>query len=111
MREWIGSVAKYLLYAICAAAVLHQALASQKETRRLLRERRRIKSEIAQLRDQNIRREHVRHALSADPFYVERALRERYGYRSPGESPPPSAGAIAAPRRREASALARRARP
>jgi len=104
MREWIGPVAKYLLYAVFAASVFHQALASQRETRRLFRERRRIRAEIAQLRRQNVRREQMRRALAADPFYVERTLRERYGYRLPGELPP----APAARRRQGASAVAGR---
>lgn len=108
MREWIGPIAKYLLYAVFATSVFHQALASQSETRRLFRERRRIRAEIAQLRRENVRREHMRRALAADPFYVERTLRERYGYRSPGELPPASAEATAARRRQGASALAAR---
>ncbi|MFH1732979.1 MAG: hypothetical protein ABIF82_15185 [Planctomycetota bacterium] len=103
MREWIGAAAKYLLYAAFAVSVFHQALASQRETRRMFRERRRIRAEIAQLRRENVRREHMRRALASDPFYVERTLRERYGYRSPGELPPASAGAGRVSARRPAS--------
>lgn len=107
MREWIGPVAKYLLYAAFAVSVFHHALASQRETRRLFRERRRIRAEIAQLRRENVRREHMRLALGADPFYVESTLRERYGYRLPGELPPPAVEP-AARRRERASAVAGR---
>ena len=87
MREWLGPIAKYVLYAVFAATVLHQALASQRETRHLLSEQRRIRTEIAQLRRANVEREQMRQALLTDPFYVERMLRERYGYRAPGDVP------------------------
>ena len=39
MRKWFWPLARYFLYAIFAAGVLDQALASRAETRRLLRER------------------------------------------------------------------------
>ncbi len=99
MREWLGPIAKYILYAVVAIAVVLQALASQDETRHLLREERRIMAEIAQLRRANIKREQVRRALQADPFYVERMLRERYGYRSPREVPRTPASEVAEQRR------------
>ena len=108
MREWVASIAKYILYAVVAVTVVYQALASQEETRHLLREERRIKAEIAQLRRANIRREQVRRALQADPFYVERMLRERYGYRAPLEVPRTQAADITERQRPGASTVARR---
>lgn len=88
MREWLEPLAKYLLFAAFAVIVFHQALASQAETRRFLLERRRIRIEIGRLRRQNGARERIRAALASDPFYVERMLRERHGYRLPGEDEP-----------------------
>ena len=106
MREWLGPIAKYILYAVFAVTVLHQAVASQRETRHLLREQRRIRAEIAQLRRHNITLEQTRQALLTDPFYVERMLRERYGYRAAKDMPAVSREAAGAPR--GASAIARR---
>ncbi len=111
MREWIGPIAKYVLYAVFAVCVFHQALATQRETRRLLRERRRLQIEIARLHRANILRERVRTALRTDPFYVERVLRERHGYRAPGEQPPASSSELAERRRNRTSALVRRQLP
>ncbi len=107
IREWIGPVAKYILFAVIAAFVLDRALAAQRETRRLLRDRNRLQQEIRAIRQQKAQREKVYKALSSDPFYVERVLRERYGYVRPGEVPqtqtarPQLAGppALAPPRR------------
>lgn len=88
MRQWLGPVAKYLLYAAFAVCVFGHALALERETVRLKSQRRRIRAQIAHIRQQNSEREQVRNALDSDPFYVERVLRERYGYRRPGEEEP-----------------------
>ncbi len=85
MRRWRGPVAKYLLYAIFAVCVFDRALASQAETGRLLRECRTIRAEIGRIRRQSAAREIIRKALNTAAFYVERLLRDRYGYRRPGE--------------------------
>lgn len=106
MREWIGPIAKYVLYAVFAVTVVHQALASQRQTRHLLREQRRIRTEIAQLRRANIQREQFRHALQTDPFFVERMLRERYGYRAHGDVPQVSPAAVAERRRADLRSVA-----
>ena len=107
MREWIGPIAKYVLFAAFAGCVFHQALTSQQETRRMQRERRRLRIEVARLCRANIERERVRRELETDPYYVERVLRERYGYRAPNELPPLT-DEILAERRRRASAAAGR---
>ncbi len=88
MRQWVVPLARYVLYAVFAAFVFHQALAVSAETRRLTLDRRKIRIEIAALRRQNEWREEVSKALTSDPFYVERLLRERYGYRGPDEEQP-----------------------
>jgi len=77
-----GPLAKYLLYAAFAVCVFDHALALDRETARLRSQCRRIRAQIAHIRRQNAQREQVRKALALDPFYVERVLRERYGYRS-----------------------------
>lgn len=87
IRVWIGPIAKYILFAVLAACVLDRALATQRETKRLLRDRNRLQWEINRIRQQNASREKVHKALSSDPFFVERVLRERYGYIRPGEVP------------------------
>ena len=92
MSRWLGPVAKYVLFALFAVCVFDRALASRRETFRLLREQRGIRAQIARARGQNAWRERIRNALKSDPFYVERTLRERYGYRREGED---RAGAIA----------------
>jgi len=93
VREWIGPLLKYVFYIAAAAFIFDRALASQAETRRLLLEQRRLRAEITQIRSENARCRGVRSALESDPFYVERMLRERYGYRRPGEGPSPSGSA------------------
>jgi len=85
MHKWLGPLVRYVLYAAFACCVLHQALASRAETLRLLNERRKIRAEINLLHCQNVRRDEICAALTSDPFYVERLLRERYGYRNPNE--------------------------
>lgn len=95
MREWLWPIAKYACYAAIAGTVFHCALKSRAETLRLGREAHRLRVEIARLRQENARRESILHALQADPFYVERVLRERYGYRRPDEFAPPSIGRTA----------------
>lgn len=79
------SVATYVLYAVFACVVFHKALTCQNETCRLLAECRRVRLEIAHGRQQNETGKKLLAALQADPFYVERVLRERYGYRAYGE--------------------------
>ena len=86
------SVSKDVLYAIVAAVVLDRALASQRETLRLRQECRRITAEIARIRTENARHERTWNALRSDPFYIERVLRGRYGYRRPGEVEPEREG-------------------
>ena len=85
MRDLVLSIIKYILLAAFAGAIFHFALAAQKETRRLWREERQLKIQIATLRKENEHRLQILDALKTDPFYVERLLRERYGYRSADE--------------------------
>ncbi len=89
IRDWIGPITKYALFAVLAACVLDRALATQRETNRLLRDRNRLRWKISRIHQQNAWRDKVHQALSSDPFYVERMLRERYGYIRPGEAPRP----------------------
>jgi len=88
MRRWIGPVTRYVVYAACAAFVLNRALISQQETRRLIRERQKLEAEVVRLRRENHQRERICRALLSDAFYVELLLRERHGYRRPGEPRP-----------------------
>jgi cell division protein FtsB len=85
MREWLGPIAKYVLFAAFAVAIVDQALATQHATRRILRHRRELEQQIAHLRQRNAQGQRVLKALASDPFYVEQVLRERYGYVRPGE--------------------------
>lgn len=95
MREWVWPVSKYILYALVAAVLLDRALASQRETLRLRQECRRITAEIARIRAKNARHGRTWNALRFDPFYIERVLRGRYGYRRPGEVEPERQGRLA----------------
>ena len=88
MPEWMRPAVRYLLYALLATVVLDRAFALQNETRRILRERHRLRIKIARIRRHNTRQEQIKTALTSDPFYIERVLRERYGYRTPGEEQP-----------------------
>jgi cell division protein FtsB len=88
MRDWLSLLIKYGLVVVAAAVIFDRALACQSETRRLARERRHLRAEIRQMRRRNARLNTVRRALDSDPFYVERILRERYGYRRPTEAAP-----------------------
>ena len=106
MREWIGPLLKYLLYAVFAACVLDRALTCQRETRRLRRECRKLRTEIAHIREQNARRERIWQALATDPFYIERRLRELYGYRRPDDEPPRPPRGRPGPRQRGSTRLA-----
>jgi len=88
MPDWMRPAARYLLYAVLATLVLDRAFALQDETHRLLRERHRLRIEIARIRRSNAKQEQIKEALASDPFYIERVLRERYGYHRPGEEQP-----------------------
>ena len=85
MRELVASIIKYTILAGFAGGVFHFALVAQKETQRLWHEERQLKIQIAELRKANDNRLQVLEALRSDPFYIERVLRERYGYRNSDE--------------------------
>lgn len=87
IRKRLGPVITYILFAVIAACIFDRALAAQREIKRLLRDRNRLQWEINHIRQRNAWREKILSALSSDPFYVERLLRERYGYMRPGETP------------------------
>jgi hypothetical protein len=96
-RHWVAPALQYLFYGLVSVCIFDRALASQRETLRLKREHRRIRAQIVSIKKANLRRERIRAALTSDRFYVERILRERWGFRRPGEE---------APRDREARAEA-----
>lgn len=85
MRDVILPIIKYALLAMFAGGVFYFALAAQSETGRLRQEERQLKIQIATLKKENDQRTQVIEALKTDPFYIERLLRERYGYRNSDE--------------------------
>jgi len=91
------SIALYIVYALVAGLLLDRALTSMQETRRLRRDAATLAAEIARLRQQNDYNQRVYSALTTDPFYVERQLRERFGYRAPDEELPTQPRDAAAP--------------
>jgi hypothetical protein len=81
MRGWLTSIAWCLAYAAVAAVVADWAIATQRRTAALERERRSLQREAARLRRQNACRVEAIHAFQNDAFLVERVLREQYGFR------------------------------
>jgi len=99
MREWLRPIATYTLFGLIAICIFGHALATQRETRRLLRDCRRLRLQNARIHQDNARRERILRALATDPFYVERVLRERYGYVRAGEERRRSPRSASAPLR------------
>jgi hypothetical protein len=106
MRGWVASIFWCLFYVVLACVIAKWAITTQERTAELERERRRLQHEAARLRRDNARRVHAVRALHADPFLVERVLREQYGYRPPGQAVPGSPDWRNPPSRRPGSQYA-----
>ena len=99
MREWLVPILKYAAYAAFAVGVIHWAQVTRSETIRLGRECSWLRTEIVRSRQHNALRANTHEALESDPFYVERVLRERYGYQSGDEEAPARPNRLAPPAR------------
>lgn len=85
MREDVISYIKYAAIGLMACGIVFLALKSVDRSEKLARERRAIVTEIKYLQEYNAMRMKVLDSLNNDAFYVERMLRERFGYKKEGE--------------------------